>query len=65
MSRERSVSLIRDDEGQILLIPADLELPGAEATIYRDGSRLIIEPKRLSATIHGKQQPKRTSGSLD
>jgi len=36
--------LIRDDMGQVVLIPVDLELQGDTAMIYRDGSRLIIEP---------------------
>ncbi len=48
MGVERHVRLLRDDESraQSVNIPADLELPGDEAVIRKEGDRLIIEPVR-------------------
>lgn len=46
MSAPRRVRLFRNNRNQALRIPVDLELPGSEATIRRDGDRLIIEPVR-------------------
>lgn len=39
------VKLTRDADGQVLHIPHGFELPGAEASIWQDGPRLVIEPK--------------------
>ena len=41
---ERRVRLFRNGRNQAVRIPRDLELPGKEATIRRDGTRLVIEP---------------------
>lgn len=48
MGVERHVRLLRDDESQAqsVNIPADLELPGEEAVIRKEGDRLILEPVR-------------------
>jgi antitoxin VapB len=46
MSKRRRVKLFRHGRSQIVRIPPDFELPGNEATIYRDGSRLVLEPAR-------------------
>jgi antitoxin VapB len=46
---ERTVRLFRNGRNQALRIPRDLELPGSEALIRKEGSRLIVEPMpRLS-----------------
>lgn len=52
MGVERHVRLLRDDESraQSVNIPADLELPGEEAVIRKEGDRLIIEPVRTKKT---------------
>jgi antitoxin VapB len=38
------VSLFRNGRNQAIRIPRDLELPGTEAILHRDGDRLVIEP---------------------
>lgn len=42
--RSRHVRLFKNGRNQALRIPREMELPGDEAVIYRDGPRLIIEP---------------------
>ena len=42
----RRARLFRNNRNQAVRIPVDLELPGSEAIISRDGDRLIIEPIR-------------------
>jgi antitoxin VapB len=42
--QKRTVSLFRNGRSQALRIPKEFELPGNEATIRRDGKRLIVEP---------------------
>ena len=40
----RRVSLFRNGRNQAVRIPRELELPGSEALIRREGDRLILEP---------------------
>jgi antitoxin VapB len=40
----RPVRLFRNGSNQALRIPRDLELPGNEAILRKEGGRLIIEP---------------------
>jgi antitoxin VapB len=42
--RSRHVRLFKNGRNQAVRIPREMELPGDEAVIYRDGTRLIIEP---------------------
>lgn len=42
----RQVRLFRNNRNQAIRIPVEFELPGSEATISRDGDRLIIAPIR-------------------
>jgi len=42
----RQVRLFRNNRNQAVRIPVEFELPGSEATISRDGDRLIIKPVR-------------------
>lgn len=42
--RSRVVRLFRNGRNQALRIPKELELAASEATIRRDGERLIVEP---------------------
>ncbi|MQC17878.1 MAG: AbrB/MazE/SpoVT family DNA-binding domain-containing protein [Chloroflexi bacterium] len=40
----RHVRLFRNGRNQAVRIPREMELPGEEAIMYRQGDRLIIEP---------------------
>jgi antitoxin VapB len=43
---ERSVRLFRNGKNQAVRIPRDLELPGKEAILRKEGDALIIVPRR-------------------
>jgi antitoxin VapB len=42
----RRVRLFRNGRNQAIRIPRELELPGDEAIIRREGANLVIEPVR-------------------
>jgi len=44
MSDRRHVRLFKNGRNQAVRIPRELELPGQEAVLYRDGERLVLEP---------------------
>lgn len=44
MQTERIVRLFRNGRNQAVRIPRDLELPGSEALLRKEGDRLIVEP---------------------
>lgn len=44
MHTDRHVRLFRNGRNQALRIPRDLELPGDEAIVRKEGNRLIVEP---------------------
>ena len=44
MDTARQVRLFRNGRNQALRIPRDLELPGRDAILRKDGLRLIVEP---------------------
>ena len=44
MQTERKVRLFRNGRNQAVRIPRDLELPGSEALLRKEGHRLIVEP---------------------
>jgi len=44
MTIERHVRLFKNGRNQALRIPRDLELPGREAILRKEGRRLIVEP---------------------
>ena len=44
MTTERVVKLFRNGRNQALRIPREFELPGREAIMRKEGSRLVIEP---------------------
>lgn len=44
MQTERIVRLFRNGRNQAVRIPRDLELPGNEAILRKEGNRLIVEP---------------------
>jgi antitoxin VapB len=41
---KRHVRLFRNGRNQALRIPRDLELPGRDAILRKEGSRLVVEP---------------------
>ena len=44
MQLERHVRLFRNGRNQAVRIPRELELPGTEAILRKEGNRLVIEP---------------------
>ena len=44
MDVQRTVRLFKNGRNQALRIPRDLELPGSEAVLRREGHRLVVEP---------------------
>ena len=53
MTAERHVKLFRHGRNQAVRIPRELELPGEDVIIRKDGQRLIIEsaPRRSLLTV--------------
>ena len=51
MGAERKVSLFRNGRNQAVRIPRDMELPGAEAILRREGDRLVLEPVAPSSLL--------------
>ena len=51
MSYERRISLFRNGRSQAVRIPKEFELPGKEATIRREGNRLVIEPVERKSNL--------------
>jgi antitoxin VapB len=48
---ERIVRLFRNGRNQALRIPRDLELPGNEALLRKEGNRLVVEPVRRPSLL--------------
>lgn len=44
MSTQRRVKLFKNGRNQAVRIPRELELPGDEAILRKEGNRLILEP---------------------
>jgi antitoxin VapB len=42
---ERHARLFRNGRNQAVRIPRELELPGSDVVIYKEGRRLILEPE--------------------
>jgi antitoxin VapB len=61
VTEKRAVRLFRNGRNQAVRIPAEFELPGNEATMHRDGDRLVIEPLRK----HGLTALLKTMKPLD
>jgi antitoxin VapB len=45
MKHERHVKLFKNGRSQAVRIPREFELPGEDAVIRKEGTRLIIEPR--------------------
>jgi antitoxin VapB len=48
---ERRVKLFKNGRNQAVRIPRELDLPGDEAVVRKDGDRLIIEPARPKSLL--------------
>jgi antitoxin VapB len=48
----RQVRLFKNGRNQALRIPREFELPGDEATIRKEGDRLIIEPAKKKSLLN-------------
>jgi antitoxin VapB len=48
----RRVSLFRNGRNQAIRIPREFELPGSEATIRKEGERLVIEPAAPTSLLN-------------
>jgi antitoxin VapB len=51
MQPERIVRLFRNGSNQAVRIPRDLELPGNQALLRKEGDRLIVEPMPRPALL--------------
>jgi antitoxin VapB len=51
MGAERQVKLFRNGRNQAVRIPREFELPGEDAVMRKEGSRLIIEPARARSLL--------------
>ena len=51
MSAERHVKLFRNGRNQAVRIPREFELPGEDATMRKEGERLIIEPRPTKSLL--------------
>ena len=51
MAAERTVRLCRNGRNQAVRLPRDLELPGREALIRKDGEAIILVPKRSRSLL--------------
>ena len=50
-AKERHVKLFRNGRNQAVRIPREFELPGVEATMRKEGDRLIIEPAKRRSLL--------------
>ena len=51
VATERTVKLFRNGRNQAVRIPRDLELPGREALIRKEGETLVLVPKRTRSLL--------------
>ena len=51
MDSEKHVRLFRNGRDQAVRIPRELELPGQDAIMRKEGDRLIIEPARPKSLL--------------
>lgn len=64
MPTERSVRLFRNGRNQAVRIPRELELPGTEALIRKEGNTLILVPQRGNSLLETLKSLKPLRGSL-
>jgi len=51
MSHSRLVRIFKNGSNQAIRIPRELELDASEATIHKEGKRLVIEPVERSSLL--------------
>ncbi|PJG47185.1 AbrB/MazE/SpoVT family DNA-binding domain-containing protein [Sphingobium sp. LB126] len=51
MNIERHVKLFKNGRSQAVRIPREFELPGEDAIMRKEGSRIIIEPAPLPSLL--------------
>jgi len=51
MGADRRVKLFRNGRNQAVRIPREFELPGDDAIMRKEGSRLVIEPAKPHALL--------------
>ena len=51
LPQQRRVSLFRNGRNQAVRIPKDMEFPGDEAVLRKEGDRLILEPVHLASLL--------------
>lgn len=51
LTARRRVSLFRNGRNQAVRIPKDMELPGDEAVVRKEGDRLILEPAEPASLL--------------
>ena len=51
MDTERHARLFRSGDSQVVEIPRELELPGDEVILHKQGDRLIIEPVKEKSRL--------------
>jgi antitoxin VapB len=51
MVQERRVKLFKNGRNQAVRIPREMELPGEDALIRKEGDRLIIEPAAPASVL--------------
>ena len=51
MVQERHVKLFKNGRNQAVRIPREMELPGEDAVIRKEGARLIIEPAEMVSLL--------------
>ncbi|EKV27312.1 SpoVT/AbrB domain protein [Caenispirillum salinarum AK4] len=51
MNAQRTLKIIREGGEQRISLPADMQFPGDEVTVTREGDRLVIAPKRRKTLI--------------
>ena len=51
LPQKRRVNLFRNGRNQVVRIPKDMELPGDEAVLRKEGDCLILEPVHLASLL--------------
>jgi antitoxin VapB len=67
MKHERHVKLFKNGRSQAVRIPREFELPGENAVIRKEGTRLVIEPApapSLLALLAGLQPIEEDFGAI-
>jgi antitoxin VapB len=61
MGIERRVKLFKNGRNQTIRIPREFALPGKEAVMRKEGTRLVIEPRRSLLDVLSRLKPLKTT----